>query len=164
MTDYPTPLSAGVSSKMRRQGSRSTGPEMRLRRELHRRGLRYRVHRRILADVRRTADIVFGPSRVVVDVRGCYWHGCPEHGTRPRNNSGYWDAKLARNRARDSDTEQRLRTAGWEVVVVWEHEDPVEAADRVEVTVEARRDRPRPSTSGREASVGQSQSPGMLAT
>lgn len=140
MTDgYPYPASPRVSRKMRQQASRSTGPEVALRRELHRRGLRYRVQRRVLPDVRRTADIVFGPARVVVDVRGCYWHGCPEHGTRPRANSGYWDVKLARNRSRDADTEARLRGAGWAVVVVWEHEDVVAAADRVQATVNQRR-------------------------
>jgi DNA mismatch endonuclease (patch repair protein) len=150
--DYPKPSSAGVSSRMRQQPSRSTGPEVALRRELHRRGLRYRLQRRVLPDVRRTADIVFGPARVVVDVRGCYWHGCAEHGTRPRVNNAYWDAKLARNRARDVDTEQRLRAAGWSVVVVWEHEDPRSAADRVQAAVEARR--APPSTGRRRCSEG----------
>lgn len=138
---YPHPSSAGVSSKMRKQASRSTRPEVALRRELHRRGLRYRVQRRVLPDVRRTADIVFGPARVVVDVRGCYWHGCTTHGTRPQVNTGYWDAKLARNRARDADTEARLRAAGWHVVVVWEHEDTAAAADRVQAAIEERRNR-----------------------
>ncbi|CAN5137588.1 hypothetical protein BH20ACT8_BH20ACT8_20170 [soil metagenome] len=150
---YPYPSSAGVSSKMRQQASRSTRPEVALRRELHRRGLRYRVQQAVLTDVRRTADIVFGPARVVVDVRGCYWHGCAEHGSHPRANSGYWEAKLARNRARDVDTERRVRAAGWEVMVVWEHEDPVAAADRVQATVELHRPPWGPSTARRGGSA-----------
>ena len=83
MTAYPYPTSPGISSKMRQQASRSTSPEVVLRRELHRRGLRYRIQQQLHPGVRRTADIVFGPSRVVVDVRGCYWHACPARGTRP---------------------------------------------------------------------------------
>lgn len=124
---------------MRSQQRRDTAPEQALRRELHRRGLRYRVQRRVLPELRRTADIVFGPARVVVDVRGCFWHGCPVHATAPKANAGWWRDKIARNRARDADTDARLRAAGWQVVVVWEHEEPVEAADRVERAVRSRR-------------------------
>lgn len=138
---YPYPSSPGVASKMRQQRSGATGPELALRRELHRRGLRFRVQVRVLAEVRRTCDIVFGPARVVVDVRGCYWHGCADHGTRPGVNNQYWDAKLARNRARDIDTERRLRSAGWDVVVVWEHEDTAAAVERVQAAVETGRAR-----------------------
>ena len=68
-----------VSRRMRRQRSRDTAPELELRSELHRRGLRYRVHRRPVPTLRRTADVVFGPSRVAVFVDGCFWHGCPVH-------------------------------------------------------------------------------------
>lgn len=160
---YPHPSSAGVSRKMQQQATRCTAPEVALRRELHRRGLRYRVQRRVLPNVRRTADIVFGPARVVVDVRGCYWHGCAQHGTRPRANAGYWELKLARNRARDADTEARLRAAGWAVVVVWEHEDVVAAADRVQGTVEHRRPGATVrSTRTGTASLGQERPSGIL--
>jgi len=120
---------------MTRQPSRDTKPELALRRELHRRGLRYRVQQRLLPDARRTVDIVFSGPRVAVDVRGCFWHGCPEHWTRPKANRAWWEDKIAANRARDADTDDRLREAGWTVLVVWEHEDAAAAADRVEALV-----------------------------
>lgn len=123
---------------MRAQRRRDTAPELALRSALHRRGLRFRVQRRVLPDVRRTADIVFGPARVVVEVRGCFWHGCPIHATSAKANADWWREKIDRNRARDADTDTRLRAAGWEVVVVWEHENPVDAADRVQDVVRSR--------------------------
>jgi DNA mismatch endonuclease (patch repair protein) len=126
---------------MQLQRSRNTAPELALRRALHRRGLRYRLHRPPVAGLRRTPDIVFGPARTVVEVRGCFWHGCEVHGTRPRANAEWWAAKLDRNKSRGAETTALLRAAGWEVVVVWEHEDPEAAAARVEETVRARRSR-----------------------
>jgi DNA mismatch endonuclease (patch repair protein) len=82
---------------------------------------------------------VFGPSRVVVDVRGCYWHGCPEHYRPATSNEGYWHSKIAGNRARDAETEQWLTEAGWLVLVVWEHEDTSAAAERISSAVRGRR-------------------------
>jgi DNA mismatch endonuclease (patch repair protein) len=71
----------------------------------------------------------------VVFVDGCFWHGCPEHGTWPKRNDVWWAAKLRRNVERDRDTDSRLRAAGWKVVRIWEHEVPELAADRVEVLI-----------------------------
>lgn len=133
----PEASSTEALDRMRRQARRDTKPEMELRRELHRRGLRYRVDRVLLTNSRRRHDIVFSGSRVVVEVLGCYWHACPEHGTQPKANAAWWAEKLAMNQARDGDTEIRLRATGWKLLVVWEHEDPVEAADRVEAAVRA---------------------------
>lgn len=128
---------------MARQSPRDTQPELILRRELHRRGLRFRVSRRILPQLRSEADILFGPARVVVYVDGCFWHGCPVHATWPASNSDWWRAKIERNRERDRATDVVLAAAGWTVVRVWEHEDPTLAADRVEAAVRARRNRDR---------------------
>lgn len=124
---------------MQMQRSKDTAPEVRLRRALHRLGLRYRLHVPLLPGVRRTADIVFGPARVVVDVRGCFWHACPEHGGRPTQNAEWWHSKLGRNVQRDEETAALLQAAGWHVMVVWEHEDVDTAADRVATTVRRRR-------------------------
>lgn len=124
---------------MRSQRRRDTAPELALRSELHRRGLRFRVQRRVLPDVRRTADIVFGPARVIVEVRGCFWHGCPQHATSPKANEDWWRRKIEANQSRDADTDALLREAGWEVLVVWEHEDPVRAADHIANVVRSRR-------------------------
>lgn len=120
----------GVRSRMQKQPSRDTGPEMALRRELHRRGLRYRVQYGIL-DGRRRHDIVFTRAGLVVEVLGCFWHKCPAHGALPRANAEWWKAKLTNNVARDERTARELAELGWRVVRVWEHEDPVAAADRV---------------------------------
>jgi DNA mismatch endonuclease (patch repair protein) len=107
---------------MQAQPSRDTMPEMALRRSLHRRGHRYRVHHRPLPGLNRTADIVFTRARVAVFVDGCFWHGCPLHGTRiPRVNEWYWPAKIARNKARDDDTRTQLEHQGWVVLRLWEH-------------------------------------------
>lgn len=124
---------------MARQRARDTATELALRRELHRLGLRYRVHRRPLPGVRREADVVFGPSQVAVFVDGCFWHGCPEHATWPRSNAQFWRAKIEGNRMRDIDTDRRLIEAGWVALRIWEHEDPVAAARRVWNVVATRR-------------------------
>jgi DNA mismatch endonuclease (patch repair protein) len=93
----------------------------------------------VLSDRRRRADIVFGPAKVAVFVDGCFWHGCPEHATWPKANEDYWREKIETNRLRDRDTDERLRTLGWEPVRVWEHEDMTAAADQLEKIVRDRR-------------------------
>lgn len=123
---------------MSRTRRRDTKPELELRRALHARGLRFRVDRSVLADRRRRPDIVFGPARVVVFVDGCFWHGCPEHATWPASNPDFWREKIETNRLRDRDTDERLAAEGWEVVRVWEHEEPTAAADRIERLVRQR--------------------------
>lgn len=124
---------------MARVSTRDTGPELALRRELHRRGLRYRVDIRPVRGVRSRADLVFGPARVAVYVDGCFWHGCPDHGVLPKSNREWWRAKLEANLLRDRATDATLQRLGWAVARVWEHEDPADAADRVERLVRARR-------------------------
>jgi len=125
------PSSPAVSERMKRVRRRDTAPELALRRELWSRGLRYRVDRRVLKGLRRKADVAFVGRRVAVFVDGCFWHSCPEHATTPKSNHEFWVQKLARNVERDRETDVRLRELGWTVVRVWEHEDPVAAADRV---------------------------------
>ncbi|MBF6213806.1 very short patch repair endonuclease [Nocardia puris] len=123
---------AATSARMARQRRTGTDPELALRRELHRRGLRYFVDRAPLRGQRRRADVVFPRLRVAVYVDGCFWHSCPDHATHPKNNAAWWAEKLAGNVARDRATDAALREAGWTVVRVWEHEDPAVAADRVQ--------------------------------
>jgi DNA mismatch endonuclease (patch repair protein) len=120
---------------MARQARRDTAPEVELRRELHRRGLRFRVAYRPVEGLRSTADIAFTRAHVAVYVDGCFWHSCPEHGTMPASNRHWWRQKLERNRERDRRTDAALTAAGWRVVRVWEHEHAVEAADRIEQAV-----------------------------
>jgi DNA mismatch endonuclease (patch repair protein) len=110
---------------------RDTRPELAIRSELHRRGFRYRVDTRPIASLRCRADIVFRPKKVAVFVDGCFWHGCPVHGTSPRTNAVYWRAKIGRNVERDRLNEAELSAAGWTVIRVWEHEIPADAAERI---------------------------------
>lgn len=80
---------------------------------------------------RRVADIVFRPKKVAVFVDGCFWHGCPEHGSSPKSNVEFWRNKIETNKRRDADTDHRLIEAGWTVVRIWEHEDPEQAANEI---------------------------------
>lgn len=120
---------------MQRQATRDTASELQLRRRLHARGLRYRVDLAPLAGLRRRADVVFTRRRVAVFVDGCFWHRCPEHATAPRANAQWWEDKLGRNAERDAETTERLEAVGWTVVRIWEHENPDEAARRIERVV-----------------------------
>jgi DNA mismatch endonuclease, patch repair protein len=127
----PSPRSEAVRARFQRQRVRDTAPELALRRELHRRGLRYRVDVPLLGPRRGRADILFTRARLVVMVDGCFWHRCPDHGLAPRDNSEWWREKLDRNVKRDRRTDAELAELGWKVVRVWEHESPALAADRI---------------------------------
>jgi DNA mismatch endonuclease, patch repair protein len=136
--DRPAPLDASVARRMSRQPRRDTAPEVALRRELHSRGMRFRVDWPPPGLPRRRADIAFTRRRVAVFVDGCFWHACPLHRTTPASNADWWAAKLQANVERDRDTDEHLRLFGWTVLRFWEHEDPVSAADVVEVAVRGR--------------------------
>lgn len=131
MPERPLPRDANVTRQMKRMPRRDTGPELALRRELHRRGLRFRTS---LLGVPGRPDVAFTRVRLAVFVDGCFWHRCPEHGTQPKNNAAWWLAKLDANVARDRRQDQQLVDAGWTVVRVWEHEAVDAACDRIEAT------------------------------
>ena len=125
----PWPLDATTSARFRRMPRAATTPELTLRRELHRRGLRFRVGDRRFPG---RPDIAFTRTKIAVFVDGCFWHRCPEHGTLPRHNRDWWQAKLDRNVARDRSKDAALGDLGWTVLHVWEHEPAAVAADRIE--------------------------------
>ncbi|WP_256461110.1 very short patch repair endonuclease [Blastococcus sp. PRF04-17] len=131
---------------MSRQARVGTLPEMALRRLLHARGLRYRVNWPVPDFRRRTIDLAFTRARVAVYVHGCFWHGCPQHGTSPQANSAWWQRKLDRNRERDQSTRQHLERLGWVTVEIWEHEPPEEALQRVLDVLSSRGQRPSKSS------------------
>ncbi|MFK0221799.1 very short patch repair endonuclease [Streptomyces vinaceus] len=144
--EWQPPEGSWASSAARRRNmqairSRDTKPEKVIRRLIHAKGLRYRIAARPLPDLRRTADLVFRPAKVAVFVDGCYWHGCPEHYVPPRTNPGYWSDKVARNIARDRDTDQKLTEAGWLVLRFWEHEESGLCAMKIADAVRERRER-----------------------
>ncbi|MFV2144060.1 very short patch repair endonuclease [Isoptericola sp. G70] len=128
---HPGSSSAGVSRRMSAARRRDTAAELALRRELFARGLRYRVAFPVPGQRRRTIDVAFTRAKVAIFVDGCFWHGCPEHGTTPKANSEWWSVKLTANRERDRDTDRLLAEQGWAVVRIWEHEPPKAAAARV---------------------------------
>jgi DNA mismatch endonuclease (patch repair protein) len=124
---------------MQLQRTRDTAPELALRQALHALGLRYRVDRAPIPGSPRRADIVFTRQQVAVYVDGCFWHGCPEHGTRSKSNTAWWEDKLARVRARDADTDRALTEAGWLVIRTWEHEDPRVVAEKIQDVIRLRK-------------------------
>jgi DNA mismatch endonuclease (patch repair protein) len=116
---------------MKSNRGRDTKPELRLRKAVHARGLRYLVSAQPITGVRRTADLLFTRAKIAVFVDGCFWHGCPEHHTVAKTNAEFWAAKVDSNRRRDRDTDQKLNAHGWLVIRVWEHEAPEAAAELI---------------------------------
>jgi DNA mismatch endonuclease (patch repair protein) len=116
---------------MKATRQRDTAAEIAIQQALVQAGVEFDVDVPIIPSTRRRADIVIREQRLVVFVDGCFWHGCPVHGTWPKQNADWWREKLERNRERDADTDQRLLTAGWNVLRIWEHETPSEAVAKI---------------------------------
>jgi DNA mismatch endonuclease, patch repair protein len=114
---------------------RDTPGELALRAALRALGLRYRIEV-ALPGTRRRADVAFLRAKVAVFVDGCFWHGCPEHGTWPKANADWWREKIEANKRRDANTDQTLKAAGWKVLRFWEHVDPTVAAKKVAKVLE----------------------------
>jgi DNA mismatch endonuclease, patch repair protein len=106
---------------MRSVKSINTGPEIIVRRLLHRLGYRYRLHRR---DLPGRPDIVFFSRRKIIFVHGCFWHShnCPQGIRTPKTNTDYWRRKIHRNQERDASNVGKLEANSWEVLVIWECE------------------------------------------
>jgi len=104
-------MMAGIRGK-------NTRPEMVIRRGLHAKGFRYRLHDRKLPA---KPDLVFRSHQAVILVHGCFWHG---HGCHlfkwPSSRTGFWEQKITRNRQRDAKSLDLLRGEGWRVLVIWE--------------------------------------------
>ena len=106
---------------MSRIRGKNTKPEILVRKGLHARGFRFRLHNRKLLG---SPDIVLPKYGVAIMVNGCFWHGhegC-RYATKPKTNVGFWEAKIARNRHRDEVTTAHLEALGWHVITVWECE------------------------------------------
>ncbi len=98
-----------------------TGPEMLVRRLVHRMGYRYRVHDKALPG---KPDLVFPARKKILFVHGCFWHfheGCPGF-REPRSRLDFWLPKLRANRERDRTVKEQLSLAGWDVLEIWECE------------------------------------------
>jgi DNA mismatch endonuclease, patch repair protein len=125
----PSTERSRIMSGIRR---RDTAPEVALRRELHARGLRFRIHLPVPPAPRRSIDIALTRAHIAVFVDGCFWHSCAEHLHLPRNNREWWRWKLSTVTARDRDTDELLRSSGWTVIRCWEHEVAAACADRIQ--------------------------------
>jgi len=105
-------MMAGIKGK-------NTRPELALRRALHARGFRYRLHS---TKVHGRPDLVLAKHRAVVFVHGCFWHrheGC-RYATTPATRAEFWQAKFKANVARDSAVRGALLSTGWRVATIWE--------------------------------------------
>lgn len=110
---------------------RNTSNEVALRSALHRAGLRFFKHRRPLPSIRCEVDILFPGARLAVFVDGCFWHSCPQHGSLPKANGVWWQAKLEATRTRDRRNGEALQAAGWTVLRIWEHQPVPEAVEEI---------------------------------
>ena len=116
---------------------KDTKPEVKLRKALWAKGLRYRLGYKLPGK----PDFVFVAPHVAVFVDGCFWHGCPVHGTIPKTNRDFWVKKIEKNIRRDRLVTEELQAAGWVVVRVWTHElrmDFEAVMDRIKETVRQR--------------------------
>ena len=133
---YPFTADPGRAANMRGNRRADTKPELALRAALHAKGYRYRKDFRLDLPLRRVRpDIAFTSRKVAVFVDGCFWHACPDHGSKPKNNDWYWSPKLTKNVERDRAADEALAQAGWTVVRLWEHVQLTEAIDAVVAAV-----------------------------
>lgn len=119
MVDTRTPQKR--SEIMAAVRSKSTGPEVQVRRLIYGMGYRYRLHDKRLPG---TPDIVMVGRRKVIEVYGCFWHGHQDcrYGRLPKSRHDFWKAKVERNRERDAENVVRLTDSGWKVLVIWQCE------------------------------------------
>lgn len=121
-----------VMSKIRGKGNKDTELAMiRIFKEHHITG--WRRNQKVFGK----PDFTFWKQRVVVFVDGCFWHGCPVHATKPKNNAEFWEKKLGKNKDRDQLVTARLTKKGWNVVRIWEHElrDDQAVADTIKAAL-----------------------------
>jgi DNA mismatch endonuclease (patch repair protein) len=124
---------------MQTQKTSGTRMELLVRRRLHALGYRYRVNRRLLPDHKFKGDIVWSGRRLVVFLDGCFWHGCPIHGTTPKSNTDWWRNKIQGNRARDRRVDEILRQHGWTVLRFWEHDEGDDIVRSIALHLEPRK-------------------------
>ena len=115
----PTPKSETVSRVMSANKAKNTKPELKLRHQLWKEGIRgYRLHYKKIPG---SPDLVFVSKKLAIFVNGCFWHRCPkcQHST-PKNNSEFWINKFEKNKERDRKKISDLESIGWKTIVIWE--------------------------------------------
>lgn len=137
---------------------KNTRPELALRKALHVRGFRYRLHGQ---RVRGRPDLVFSRYRAVVFVHGCFWHrheGC-RYATTPATRPAFWQAKFTSNVRRDREVRSLLANEGWRVAIVWECS--LRRQERVAITADLIAAWLREETSTIDTAHGRSLSAGL---
>lgn len=106
-----------VMSRIRGRGNKDT--ELALAKAMRANGIAgWRRNQRVFGK----PDFVFRKARVVVFVDGCFWHGCPRHSNLPASNRAFWKRKFSANKRRDTLVTRTLRSQGWRVLRIWEHD------------------------------------------
>jgi DNA mismatch endonuclease, patch repair protein len=105
---------------MGRVRQRGTGPELLLRKNLWKAGIRYRLKTK--EKLPGSPDLIFQKARIAVFVDGCFWHGCPFHGTFSKTHPEFWFDKISRNKERDMEVDSKLSELGWYSIRFWEHD------------------------------------------
>jgi len=121
---------------MSRIKGKDTGPEIRVRSELHKRGFRFRKH---LKELPGKPDVVFTKAKVVVFIDGDFWHGY-RFPTWEHKVSDFWKTKISKNRERDTKNHRRLRNMGWTVIRLWQHDLTRDFENSIERIVSAVKD------------------------
>jgi DNA mismatch endonuclease (patch repair protein) len=130
-TQNPLPSSQSAHDRMRATRRKNTHPEIALQTLLRNEKIEFETENLLLIGYKRKVDIIIKGKKVAIFVDGCFWHGCPIHGTWPKQNAEFWRDKIIQNQQRDRDTDQKLLDAGWRVIRIWEHEDMVLAVERI---------------------------------
>lgn len=124
---------SALMAKVKSRGNRST--ELRLMQIFREFGITgWRRRFRLFGN----PDFVFRKERLAIFVDGCFWHGCPKHYSAPQSNRLFWLRKITKNKRRDKLVRRKLRSAGWIVVRIWQHElrDHRSVASRVRTSLD----------------------------
>jgi len=114
---------------------KNTRPEITIRKMLWQKGLRYRIHNKTIFG---TPDISIKKKKLAVFIDGCFWHGCKRCYEEPKSNVKFWRKKIKDNRKRRTDVKSRLKSEGWKIIEMWEHEindNPKKTAEQIEIYI-----------------------------
>lgn len=103
---------------MSRIRGENTAPEIALRKALWKADYRYRLKSKLPGK----PDLSFPKYKVVVFIDGCFWHKCPDHFVQPKTRASFWQGKIEANVERDLKNNEMLKSQGWRVIRIWEHE------------------------------------------
>ena len=118
--------------------AKETAFEIMVRKELWKKGIRYRKNVRDLMGV---PDIAIKKHKLVIFLDSCYWHGCPEHGVMPKSNREFWEKKIKRNIERDTEVTSYYRSRNWTILRFWEHEVKQDLDGIIDRIIKAIRDK-----------------------